>query len=211
MDDLINEGNVGLIRAANRFDESKNIKFISYAVWWIRQAILQALAEQGRIVRIPMNRASEVSRITRARAALRQELGRSPSVRELADSLGVTAEEVEGTLLMTQGHTSLDAPAAGADEGRLMDRLPSGCEDPDRAVFESALGRTLTQALSSLKTREAKILRLYYGLDGQAPLTLEQIGVHLGVTRERIRQIREKALLRLRHASRRVTLEPFVH
>lgn len=211
LSDLINEGNVGLIRAAGRFDETKNIKFISYAVWWIRQAILQALAEQGRIVRIPMNRAGEVSRITRTRSQLRQELGRDPTVRELAVTLGVGEEEVESTLLMTQGYLSLDAPASPNDDGRLMDYLPSGGRAADDAALKSALDETITRALSSLKPREAKILRLYYGLDDQAPMTLEQIGMYLGVTRERVRQIKEKALLRLRHASRRCALEPFKH
>lgn len=211
LSDLINEGNVGLIRAAGRFDETKNIKFISYAVWWIRQAILQALAEQGRIVRIPMNRAGEVSRISRTRSQLRQELGRDPTVRELAATLGIAEEEVESTLLMTQGYLSLDAPASPNDDGRLMDYLPSGGRGADDAALDAALDETITRALSSLKPREAKILRLYYGLDDQAPMTLEQIGVYLGVTRERVRQIKEKALLRLRHASRRCALEPFMH
>lgn len=209
--DLINEGNVGLIRAARRFDETKEIKFISYAVWWIRQAILQALAEQGRIVRIPMNRTGEVSRVTRARAKLRQELGRDPSVKELATARGVSQEEVELTLLLTQSYLSLDAPASATDDGRLMDYLPSNDIGADRRVFDEELDATINEALSSLKTREAKVLRLYYGLDDQSPMTLEQIGAELGVTRERVRQIKEKALVRLRHASRRRPLEPFVH
>jgi RNA polymerase primary sigma factor len=209
--DLINEGNVGLIHAAGRFDETKEIKFISYAVWWIRQAILQALAEQGRIVRIPMNRTGEVSRMTRARAKLRQELGRDPSVKELATARGISQEEVELTLLLTQSYVSLDAPTSTTDDGRLMDYLPSNDIGADRRVFDQALDATINEALSSLKTREAKVLRLYYGLDDQNPMTLQQIGAQLGVTRERVRQIKEKALVRLRHASRRRPLEPFVH
>lgn len=209
--DLINEGNIGLIRASRRFDESKDVKFISYAVWWIRQAILQALAEQGRIVRIPMNRTGEVGRITRARAMLRQELGRDPSVKELATARGVSQEEVELTLRLTQSYLSLDAPASTTDDGRLMDYLPSNDIGADRRVFDQALDATIDEALATLKTREAKVLRLYYGLDDQHPMTLEQIGAQLGVTRERIRQIKEKALVRLRHASRRRALEPFVH
>ena len=209
--DLINEGNVGLIRAAGRFDETKEIKFISYAVWWISQAILQALAEQGRIVRIPMNRTGEVSRMTRARAKLCQELGRDPSVKELATARGISQEEVELTLLLTQSYVSLDAPASTTDDGRLMDYLPSNDIGADRRVFDQVLDATINEALSSLKIREAKVLRLYYGLDDQDPMTLQQIGAQLGVTRERVRQIKEKALVRLRHASRRRPLEPFVH
>jgi len=209
--DLISEGNVGLIRAARRFDGARDVKFISYAVWWIRQAILQALAEQGRVVRIPLNRASEVRRVSRTRARLRQELGRGPTVREMAAALGVTDEEVESTLLMTQSCLSLESPTSATDDGRLMDYLPSPDAGTDRAALRGALDETINRSLATLQPREAKVLRLYYGLDGQAKMTLERIGAHMGVTRERVRQIKEKALLRLRHASRRGALEPFVH
>jgi len=209
LSDLINEGNVGLLRAARRFDGSRGTKFISYAVWWIRQAILQALAEQGRVVRIPMNRAGEVSKLTRARSSLRQELGRAPTVAELSEATSLDPTEVEGLLLMTQGALSLDAPVSAEDDGRLMDYLPAEGAEADRAAFERALKETVDEALTGLKPREASVLRLYYGLDEQSPMTLEDIGTQMGVTRERIRQIKEKALLRLRHASRRRYLEAF--
>ena len=209
--DLINEGNVGLIRAAHRFDETKGIKFISYAVWWIRQAILQALAEQSRVVRIPLNRAGQVHRIARRTAALRQEFGRDPSVLELARDLGLSMRDVERSLRVAQHHLSLDGAAGGDDDGRLMDVLPSEDVATDHAALEGSLRSSLSRLLGSLRPREAKVLGLYYGLDGQATMTLEEIGQHLGVTRERIRQIKETALNRLRHATRRRVLEPYQH
>ena len=209
--DLINEGNVGLIRAAHRFDETKGIKFISYAVWWIRQAILQALAEQSRVVRIPLNRAGQVHRVARRSAALRQELGRDPTVLELARDLELSSREVERSLRVAQHHLSLDGATGGEDDGRLMDVLPSDAVGADHAALEGSLRASLSEMLSSLRPREAKVLRLYYGLDGQAPMTLEEIGRHLGVTRERIRQIKETALNRLRHATRRRVLDAYRH
>jgi RNA polymerase primary sigma factor len=211
LSDLINEGNLGLIRAAHKFDETKGIKFISYAVWWIRQAILQALAEQSRIVRVPLNRAGALYRVGRQKSNLLQELGREPTVEEIAEGLDVTREEVEGTLAISQTHLSLDAPMQPGDEkGRLLDFLPDQFSPgPEDEAYEHALKATVEDALSSLKEREAKILRLYYGLDGQEPMTLEEIGSILGITRERVRQIKEKALVRLRHASRARFLETY--
>ena len=211
LSDLINEGNLGLIRAAHKFDETKGIKFISYAVWWIRQAILQALAEQSRIVRVPLNRAGALYRVGRQKSNLLQELGREPTVEEIAQELDVTREEVERTLAIQQSHLSLDAPMQPGDEkGRLLDYLPDQFSPgPEDEAYEYALKATVQDALSSLKEREAKILRLYYGLDGQDPMTLEDIGSLLGITRERVRQIKEKALVRLRHASRARFLETY--
>jgi RNA polymerase primary sigma factor len=211
LSDLINEGNLGLIRAAHKFDETKGIKFISYAVWWIRQAILQALAEQSRIVRVPLNRAGALYRVGRQKSNLLQELGREPTVEEIAQELDVTREEVERTLAIQQSHLSLDAPMQPGDEkGRLLDYLPDQFSPgPEDEAYEHALKATVQDALSSLKEREAKILRLYYGLDGQDPMTLEDIGSLLGITRERVRQIKEKALVRLRHASRARFLETY--
>ncbi|SVA78386.1 uncharacterized protein METZ01_LOCUS131240 [marine metagenome] len=211
LSDLINEGNLGLIRAAHKFDETKGIKFISYAVWWIRQAILQALAEQSRIVRVPLNRAGALYRVGRQKSNLLQELGRDPTVEEIAEGLDVTREEVERTLAISQTHLSLDAPMQPGDEkGRLLDFLPDQFSPgPEDEAYEHALKATVEDALSSLKEREAKILRLYYGLDGQEPMTLEDIGSILGITRERVRQIKEKALVRLRHASRARFLETY--
>ncbi|HLU25560.1 MAG TPA: sigma-70 family RNA polymerase sigma factor [Longimicrobiales bacterium] len=209
--DLINEGNLGLIRAAHKFDETKGIKFISYAVWWIRQAILQALAEQSRIVRVPLNRAGALHRIGKRSSALLQELGREPTVDELADELDLSQEEVERTLAISQSHLSLDAPLMPGEDNRLLDYLPDQfSRGPEDETFDRALSSTIEEALSTLKEREAKILRLYFGLDGQEPMTLEEIGSLLGITRERVRQIKEKALLRLRHASRARFLETFI-
>jgi len=211
LSDLINEGNLGLIRAAHKFDETKGIKFISYAVWWIRQAILQALAEQSRIVRVPLNRAGALHRIGKRSAMLLQELGREPTVEELADELDISEDEVRRTLSLSQTHLSLDAPLTPGEDNRLLDYLPDQfAPGPDDETYDRALLDTVEEALGSLKEREAKILRLYFGLDGQDPMTLEEIGSLLGITRERVRQIKEKALLRLRHASRARFLETFM-
>ena len=211
LSDLINEGNLGLIRAAHKFDETKGIKFISYAVWWIRQAILQALAEQSRIVRVPLNRAGALHRIGRRSSSLLQELGREPTVEEIAQDLDISQDEVERTLAISQSHLSLDAPITPGEDNRLLDYLPDELSPgPEDEAYEHALKNTIEDSLSSLKEREAKILRLYFGLDDQEPMTLEEIGALLGVTRERVRQIKEKALLRLRHASRARFLETFM-
>jgi RNA polymerase primary sigma factor len=210
LSDLINEGNVGLIRAAHKFDETKGIKFISYAVWWIRQAILQALAEQSRIVRVPLNRAGALHRIGRRSSALLQELGREPTVEEIAEGLDLSHEEVAVTLRIAQAHLSLDAPMSPGEDNRLQDYLPDRlAKDPEEIAFEEALKATVESALSTLKEREAKVIRLYFGLDDQEPMTLEEIGDLLGITRERVRQIKERALERLRHASRSRVLGTF--
>jgi RNA polymerase primary sigma factor len=211
LSDLINEGNLGLIRAAHKFDETKGIKFISYAVWWIRQAILQALAEQSRIVRVPLNRAGTLHRIGKRSSALQQELGREPTVEEIADGLDISEEEVAKTLSISQSHLSLDAPLTPGEDNRLIDYLPDTQNaSPDQETFERALTDSVEEVLSTLKDREAKILRLYFGLDGQEPMTLEEIGSMMGITRERVRQIKEKALARLRHVSRARALESFL-
>jgi RNA polymerase primary sigma factor len=209
--DLINEGNLGLIRAAHKFDETKGIKFISYAVWWIRQAILQALAEQSRIVRVPLNRAGTLHRIGKRANALLQELGREPTHEEIAEEMDLTEEEVARTISISQNHLSLDAPLTPGEDNKLLDYLPDIVNpQPDELAYEKALTESIEEALSSLKEREAKILRLYFGLDGEEPMTLEQIGALLGITRERVRQIKEKALSRLRHVSRARSLESFL-
>jgi RNA polymerase primary sigma factor len=211
LSDLINEGNLGLIRAAHKFDETKGIKFISYAVWWIRQAILQALAEQSRIVRVPLNRAGTLHRIGKRSSALLQELGREPTVEEIAEGMDITQEEVAKTLSISQGHLSLDAPLSPGEDNKLLDYLPDTQNPgPDDETFEHALTESIEEVLSTLKEREARILRLYFGLDGQEPMTLEEIGGMLGITRERVRQIKEKALARLRHVSRAKALESFL-
>lgn len=209
--DLINEGNLGLIRAAHKFDETKGIKFISYAVWWIRQAILQALAEQSRIVRVPLNRAGTLHRIGKRANQLLQELGREATHAEIADGMDISEEEVAKTMSISQAHLSLDAPLAPGEDNKLLDYLPDHLNPtPDEETFEKALSESIEAALNSLKEREAKILRLYFGLDGGEPMTLEEIGELLGITRERVRQIKEKALSRLRHVSRAKALESFL-
>jgi RNA polymerase primary sigma factor len=210
--DLINEGNLGLIRAAHKFDETKGIKFISYAVWWIRQAILQALAEQSRIVRVPLNRAGALHKMNRRSSTLIQELGREPTVEEIAQELELSQDEIQRTLAISQAHLSLDAPLSPGEDNRLLDYLPDqDSSGPDIETWERARAVSIEEALGSLKEREAKVLRLYYGLEeGKDAMTLEEIGALLGITRERVRQIKEKALVRLRHASRSRLLESFV-
>lgn len=211
LSDLINEGNLGLIRAAEKFDETRGVKFISYAVWWIRQAILQALAEQSRIVRVPLNRAGELHRIGKRSSALVQELGREPTVGELAEGLEVEADELYKTMSIAMAHLSLDAPLVPGEDNKLLDYLPDEYRPgPEQEAFDKALKNNVEEALSTLKPREAKILRLYYGLDGEDAMTLEEIGQQLGVTRERVRQIKERALARLRHVSRARSLESFL-
>jgi RNA polymerase primary sigma factor len=212
LSDLINEGNLGLIRAAHKFDETKGIKFISYAVWWIRQAILQALAEQSRIVRVPLNRAGTLHRIGKRASALLQELGREPTNEEIAAGMeNVTEEEVAKTMSISQTHLSLDAPLVPGEDNKLLDYLADTVNPtPDERMFEKALVESIEEALAHLKERESKILRLYFGLDGGEPMTLEEIGALLGITRERVRQIKEKALTRLRHVSRARALESYL-
>ena len=211
LSDLINEGNLGLIRAAHKFDETKGIKFISYAVWWIRQAILQALAEQSRIVRVPLNRAGALHRIGRRANSLQQELGREATHAEIAEGMDLTEAEVAKTVAISQGHLSLDAPLAPGDDTRLLDYLADDeSAAPDEQMFERALTEAVEESLATLKEREAKILRLYFGLDGGEPMTLEDIGVLLGVTRERVRQIKEKAISRLRHQAQARGLASFL-
>lgn len=208
--DLVNEGNVGLIRAARKFDERKGIKFVTYAVWWIRQAILQAIAEQSRIVRVPLNRAAALHRLGQRKSSLRQNLGREPTMDELADGLELSQSALDATLAVSRSHLSLDAPAGPEDENSLLDYLPDPISPrPDEYVFENALKEMLNSALSTLDERQARVLRLYYGLDDDEPKTLEEIGGVLGVTRERVRQIKEKALARLRHPTRARFLESY--
>ncbi len=199
LSDLINEGNLGLMRAARKFDETKGTKFMSYAVWWIRQAILKALADQGHIVRIPLNRAGSVYRIGRRVSALVQELGREPGLMEIAETLDIAPAEVERAQAISSEHVSLDSPVTPGEDDRLVDRLPDRVSpEPDAAVLERELADVLDRALSTLGPREAVVLRSYYGLDGRAPKSLEEIGSGMGVTRERARQIKERALTRIR-------------
>ena len=210
LSDLINEGNLGLIRAAHKFDETKEIKFISYAVWWIRQAILQALAEQSRIVRVPLNRAGALHRIGKRASAMVQELGREATHDEIAKDMALPLDEVSLTMGIAQGHVSLDSPLNPGEDHRLSDFLAdTDHASPEEEMLEKAMTETVDLALHRLKEREARILRMYFGLDALEPLTLEEIGLRLGITRERVRQIKEKALSRLRHVSNARALESF--
>jgi RNA polymerase primary sigma factor len=212
LEDLINDGNVGLIKAAHRFDEQRGYKFISYAVWWIRQAMLQSLAEHSRIVRLPLNRAGTLYRIGKASRQLDQELGRAPSAKEIAKKLKISEEEVQDTMYIANTHVSLDDPySSDQDDNALVDYLmDEKAPMPDDETFERALSDDMEKALDTLSDREKQILSLYFGLGGADPLTLEEIGHKLGLTRERIRQIKEKAIARLRHSSRAKYLQGYI-
>lgn len=212
MGDLINEGNLGLIKAAKRFDETKGFKFISYAVWWIRQAILQALAEQSRIVRLPLNRVGALHKIGKASSGLEQEFGREPSPGEIADELDMTDYEVMDTLKISSRHLSLDAPFNEGEDNSLLDVLDDPEQlDPDEPLLDDALKREIEKALATLTPREAEVISLYFGINREHSLTLEEIGERFGLTRERVRQIKEKAIYRLRHNSRSRPLKSYLH
>jgi RNA polymerase primary sigma factor len=212
MGDLINEGNLGLIKAAKRFDETKGFKFISYAVWWIRQAILQALAEQSRIVRLPLNRVGALHKIGKASSGLEQEFGREPSPGEIADELDMTDYEVMDTLKISSRHLSLDAPFNEGEDNSLLDVLDDPEQlDPDEPLLDDALKREIEKALATLTPREAEVISLYFGINREHSLTLEEIGERFGLTRERVRQIKEKAISRLRHNSRSRPLKSYLH
>ena len=201
--DLISAGNMGLITAAERFDENKGFKFISYAVWWIRQAILQTLAEQSRTVRLPLNKIGLLYKISKASRLLRQERSDDPNPDEIAKELEVPVEEVKETLMCGRSVRSLDATFKEEENHSLLDVLPDDRqESPESQVMRGCLRGQVDSALQSLVGREAEILRLYFGIDGEEPMTLDQIGARFGLTRERVRQIKEKALHRLRHPSR---------
>ncbi len=201
--DLINEGNLGLIKAAKRFDETRGFKFISYAVWWIRQSILQGLAEQSRIVRLPLNRVGALNKIGRAYNSLEQEYEREPTTEEIAKELEMDLDEVSETLKMATRHVSMDAPFSQGEENNLLDVLESDENPlPDNSLMNDSLRNEIERALSTLTEREAEVIKLYFGFDGEESLTLEEIGDQFNLTRERVRQIKEKAIRRLRHTSR---------
>jgi RNA polymerase primary sigma factor len=209
--DLINEGNLGLIKAAKRFDEKRGFKFISYAVWWIRQSIMQALAEQSRIVRLPLNRVSSLTKINRTFAELEQKYQREPSTEEIAEFIGLTVEDVLDNLKVAGRHVSMDAPFVNGEENSLIDVLPDANESkPDSALISDSLTVEVQRALATLTTREAEVLGLYFGLNNRHSMTLEEIAEHYSLTRERVRQIKEKATRRLRHSSRNRTLKTFL-
>jgi RNA polymerase primary sigma factor len=210
--DLINEGNLGLIKAAKRFDETRGFKFISYAVWWIRQSILQALAEQSRIVRLPLNRVGALNKIGKAFSKLEQEYEREPSPEEISEVLeNMSEDEISDTLKISGRHVSVDAPFVQGEENRLLDVLENDAEpDPDNELINESLSKEVERALSTLTQREAEVIRLYFGIGVEHSLTLEEIGEKFDLTRERVRQIKEKAIRRLRHTSRSKGLKTYL-
>ena len=209
--DLINEGNLGLIKAAQRFDETRGFKFISYAVWWIRQSIVQALAEQSRIVRLPLNRVGSLNKISKTFSELEQKFEREPSPEELAEVLEISTGEVVDTLKISGRHVSMDAPFVQGEENSLLDVLENDSEDkPDSGLINDSLRREVQRALSTLTQREADVVTLYFGLNGEHAMTLEEIGEKFNLTRERVRQIKEKAIRRLRHTSRSKALKTYL-
>ena len=201
--DLINEGNLGLIKAAKRFDETRGFKFISYAVWWIRQSILQALAEQSRIVRLPLNKIGSINKINKMYAFLEQENERPPSPEEIAKKLDMTVNDVKESMKNSGRHVSMDAPLIEGEDSNLYDVLNSGeSPNPDRVLLHESLRIEINRALETLTPREADVVKLYFGLGEHQPMTLEEIGETFDLTRERVRQIKEKAIRRLKHTSR---------
>ncbi|QQS50225.1 MAG: RNA polymerase sigma factor RpoD/SigA [Bacteroidota bacterium] len=209
--DLINEGNLGLIKAAQRFDETRGFKFISYAVWWIRQSILQALAEQARIVRLPLNKIGSINKINRTFSQLEQIYERDPSVNEIAQALEMAPDEVKESLKSSGRHVSMDAPITSEEEGSMYDILTNkDTPSPDRGLITDSLRKEIERALSTLTHREANIVRLYFGLNGRHAHTLEEIGEEFNLTRERVRQIKEKAIKRLKNATRCRNLKAYL-
>jgi len=209
--DLINEGNLGLIKAASRFDETRGFKFISYAVWWIRQSIMQALAEQSRIVRLPLNRVSSLNKISRTFSELEQKYQRDPSPEELADVLDIATEEVADNMKISSRQVSVDAPFVTGEGNSLLDVLVNDqVETTDSRLIADSLRRDVQRALSTLTQRESDVISFYYGLNGEHAMTLEEIGEKFGLTRERVRQIKEKATKRLRHSSRSKALRTYL-
>ncbi len=209
--DLINEGNYGLIKAAQRFDETRGFKFISYAVWWIRQAILQALAEQSRTVRLPLNRVSTISKIGRASTRLSQQFERQPSIEELAEDLQLDAERVLEAVMQSPRALSMDAPFGDEDDNTLLDVLTDGEDNaPDEPLVGESIRLDVREALETLTDREAEIIRLYFGIGREHPLKLEDIGDRFSLTRERVRQIKERALRKLRRNSSRDRLRNYI-
>jgi RNA polymerase primary sigma factor len=208
--DLINEGNLGLIKAAKRFDETKGFKFISYAVWWIRQSILQAIAEQSRIVRLPLNQVGSLSKISKAFSKLEQEFEREPSPEELADTLETTVEKITDTLSNSGRHVSMDAPFVQGEENTLLDVLENDNPNTDSNLIDESLSEEIRRSLSTLTEREREIIVLFFGLSTNHQLSLEEIGEKFNLTRERVRQIKDKALQRLRHTSRSKILKSYL-
>jgi len=202
--DLINEGNLGLIRAAKRFDETRQYKFISYAVWWVRQSILQALSEQGRLIKLPTSRIGKISRIHKAALKLEQKLGRPPTPKEISQTLEMEVQSVVTSVEMSHAPISLDAPMGRDEESGLLDLLPTDHENgPDRTFERNQLSEDVSEVVQSLRPKEAAVIKMYFGLHPEVPHSLEEIGNRLSITRERVRQIKEKALSKMKHPSNR--------
>jgi RNA polymerase primary sigma factor len=209
--DLINEGNLGLIKAAQRFDETRGFKFISYAVWWIRQSILQALAEQSRIVRLPLNKIGSINKINKAFQELEQHFQRPPSAEELATKLEMTPEDVKESMRNSGRHQSMDAPLVDGEDSNMYDVMRSDeSPNPDQELMTESLRTEINRSLDTLTPREADVIRYYFGLNGASPMTLEEIGEEFDLTRERVRQIKEKAIRRLKHTSRSKILKTYL-
>jgi RNA polymerase primary sigma factor len=209
--DLINEGNLGLIKAAQRFDETRGFKFISYAVWWIRQSILQALAEQSRIVRLPLNKIGSINKINKAYAHLEQQYERTPNAEEIANLLEISENEVKESMKNSGRHVSMDAPLIQDEDTTMYDVIRNDENiTPETGLLYDSLRTEISRAISTLTPREADVVRLYFGLDGNHPLTLEEIGEKFDLTRERVRQIKEKAIRRLKHTSRSKILKSYL-
>ncbi|NOX84619.1 MAG: sigma-70 family RNA polymerase sigma factor [Chlorobi bacterium] len=209
--DLINEGNLGLIKAAQRFDETRGFKFISYAVWWIRQSILQALAEQSRIVRLPLNKIGSINKINKASARLEQGFEREPNIKEIAGELDITETEVKESMRNAGRHVSMDAPLIQDEDNTMYDVLKSEeGPTPETGLLYESLRKEIDRAISTLTQREADVVRYYFGLNGGHPMTLEEIGEKFDLTRERVRQIKEKAIRRLKHTSRSKILKSYL-
>ncbi len=209
--DLINEGNLGLIKAAQRFDETRGFKFISYAVWWIRQSILQALAEQARIVKLPLNKIGSINKVNKAFTELEQLYEREPSIDELSDVLEIAPDDIKEALKSSSRHISMDAPLTQDEDGNMYDVLLShDSPPPDRGLLNDSLRKEIERALATLTPREANIIRLYFGLNGKHPHTLEEIGEVFDLTRERVRQIKEKAIKRLKQTTRSKILKSYL-
>jgi RNA polymerase primary sigma factor len=209
--DLINEGNLGLIKAAKRFDETRGFKFISYAVWWIRQSILQALAEQSRIVRLPLNQVGSLNRINKETAKLEQKYERTPTATELADSLELPQYKIKNSLRMHSKHVSLDAPLMEGETSSMIDVMANDNEpSTDEDLMKESLGKEIQRSLSTLSQKERDVINLYYGIGQNHSWTLDEIGAKFGLTRERVRQIKEKAIRRLKHNSRSKLLKAYL-
>ncbi|RTZ75061.1 MAG: RNA polymerase subunit sigma [Candidatus Neomarinimicrobiota bacterium] len=209
--DLINEGNLGLIKAAGRFDETRGFKFISYAVWWIRQSILQALAEHSRIVRLPLNRVGTISKITKTAEKLEAEIERSPNEQEIGRQLEMTPDEVIDAMRISRRHHSLNAPFRDGDKNSLIDVIKDENQSsPDEPLMNDSLKDEIRQSLDTLKQRERQVIKMYFGIERDYALTLNEIGEEFNLTRERVRQIKEKAIRRLRHRSRSKTLRTYL-